>query len=474
VILRIWMAAMLGAMVLPGQVVLVSVNPANAVESAIGAGGYNYGPVAAGDSVDVRFHARNTGTGTITITNLTVVNSITSSNFAIVNTSSTPYTVPPGGGPGSVMAIFVRFSGTALSSYSATLRVTYTDSAATATTLSATLLATVVPAPIVTVSPPCTGPDTLKNISFGRIVLGSKTACTLLVQNPPGAPAVAVTLAGSSFTASFGNSMTVGTGLSASPVLTFTPAAAASFSGSLTVGTRTYTLAGTGFSLPLPTPVWTFDSSVFLSGEQHTLAIGFATPSPVTASGFVTLTFTPAAAKIANDVAIAFVATSQRVVSFTVNAGDTALLLNGRSSVVFATGTSAGNTVFTLNAGAFGVAGEASTMIALAPAPLRILAASSTARANDLDVVVTAFDNTYTAGPMSFTFYDRGGNALGSAIAADFSSNFSTYYQGQSGGSSFLMRVSFPVTGDATAIGAVEATLNNAAGAARTGRLCFP
>jgi hypothetical protein len=456
------------AWTLQGQVILYSVNQANAVETPVGAA-YDYGQIAAGDSVDVRFHARNMSSGLITITNLRIVGA----NFTIVNTSSTPYGVPPGGGPASVMAIFVRFSGTVLSSYSATLQVTYTDSSSTSTTMSAQLLATVVPAPIVSIGPPCAGPDANKNISFGRVVQGTKVVCSLSVQNP-GTQALGVILSGAGFTANFGTSATVGAGLGITGSLTFTAATASSYSGTLTVGARTYTLSGVGFSQPLPTPIWTFDRPTILSGEQHTLAIGFATPSPINASGFVTLTFTPAVSKVTDDIAVQFVATSQRVVSFTVNAGDSALSLNGKPNVIFSTGTTAGKIVFAINAGVYGVTGDPTTTITLATAPISIAASSATSRANDLDVIVSGFDNTYTTGPMSFIFYDRNGNPMGGPIAADFSSNFSAFYQGQKGGSTFLMRVSFPVTGDASAVGAVEATLNNATGPARTGRLGFP
>jgi hypothetical protein len=371
------------------------------------------------------------------------------------------------------MAIFVRFSGAAIASYTATLQVTYTDASSTASVVSAALVANVVPAPIVGVGPPCTGPDANKNVDFGRVVQGSKVTCSWSVQNP-NTQALPIALSGAGFTASFGSSTTVGAGLTGTFSLTFTAATASNFAGTLTVGPRTYTLSGAGFSQPLPTPVWTFDNSTFSSGEQHTLSIGFATPSPVTASGFVTMTFSPAAANVTDDVAVEFVATSQRVASFTVNAGDMGLTLAGLHSIIFSTGTTAGKIVFTINPGAYGITGDATTTLSIGSAPIHITAASTTSRANDLDVVITGFDNTYTAGPMSFAFFDRSGNQMGGLVPADFSASFSAYFRGQSGGSAFLMRISFPVTGDASTVGGVEATFNNAAGAARTGRLSFP
>lgn len=452
------------------EVVLVSVNPANAVVSSIPAAGYDWGQVAAGDTVEQVLEAQNISTGQITIVNISVTGPNAINFNETEHTSSTPYVVPPGGN----MEIWVDFSGTAISSYSATLNVTYTDSSLATTTISVNLLATVVPSPTVRVDPPCTGPDVNHNISFGRILEGTQATCNLYVLNPPGNAALPVILSGAAFTSSFGSGITVGSGLTSSATLTFMAATASSFAGTLTVGTRTYALAGVGYSQPLPTPIWKFDSTSFLSGEQHTLAIGFATPSPVTASGFVTLTFAPTVSAVSDDVSVVFVATSQRVVSFTVNTGDSALTLNGQPGIVFGTGTTAGHITFTINAGAYGITGQTNTTLTVAPAIISLTETSATSRANELDVVVTGFDNTYTAGPMSFTFYDTNGNQIGGAIAADFSSNFAAFYQGQVGGSTFLMRVSFPVTGNVATVGSVQATLNNAAGSVGTGSLAFP
>lgn len=462
------------------EVVLVSVNPATSAVSSIPAIGYNWGQVAAGDTKEVVFEAQNISAAPITITNITV----SGPNAPYFNETLHTSSIPAGGWPVSLagdMEIWVDFpappSGIAMpvpGSYSATLNVTYTDTSLATNTVSVNLLATVVPAPTVTVDPPCTGPDVNHNISFGKILQGTQATCNLYVLNPPGNAALPVTLSGTGFTASFGSGMTVGSGLSASATLTFTAGAASTFSGTLTVGTRTYALSGVGYSQPLPAPVFTFDRPTVRSGEQHTLAIGLATPSPVTASGFVTLAFAPTVSAESDDVAVVFVATSQRVVSFTVNKGDSALTLNGQPNVVFGTGTTAGRITFTVNAGAYGITGQTSTTLTVAPAAITIIQASATSLINELDVLVSGFDNTYTAGPMSFTFYDTNGKPIGSPITADFSANFSAFYQGQAGGSTFLMHVMFPVTGSVATVGSVQASLNNAAGSVSTGSLAFP
>ena len=144
---------------LQAQIVLYSLD--GITPSPLGAV-YGYGQVAAGDSKIVRFRALNTGTASITITLLKVINN-TGAGFSIVNSSSTPFVVAPG----NAMDFFAGFSATAVTSYSATLQV-----GTASQTVTAILLATVVPAPTLSVAAPCTGPDANATISFGRILAG--------------------------------------------------------------------------------------------------------------------------------------------------------------------------------------------------------------------------------------------------------------------------------------------------------------
>jgi hypothetical protein len=64
---------------------------------------------------------------------------------------------------------------------------------------------------------------------------------------------------------------------------------------------------------------------------------------------------------------------------------------------------------------------------------------------------------------MTFTFTYVSGQAL-PAIRADFSQDFRTFFTKAQAGSAFQVRVSFPITGDASAIGSVDVQFNNAAG----------
>lgn len=432
---------------------------------------YGYGQVAAGDSMIVRFRALNTGTTSVTITCLSVQNT-TGAGFAIVNSSSTPFVVAAG----QPMDFFVGFSATAITSYAATLQVgtgTATD-ACGGTIESAILLATVVPAPILSVVAPCTGPDVNKNISFGRIAQATQESCTLSIQNPfPQDLTVSpLIVTGAAFTTSSGNAVTIAAGQSASFKIQFSPATGSAYSGTLTVGTRTYALAGTGFSPPLSSLIWNFDSIKIGSGEQHTLSVQLSAPATVTAAGTMTLTFSPSITTVADDAAVQFVSTSTRVASFAVNVGATAITLNAQPNIVFSTGTTAGTITFTVDSGIYGLSGSPSTSVTTGPAPVALASSSATSRANELDVVISGFDNTYSIGSISFAFVDRSGTPIAS-IPADFSADFQTFFKGQNG-SSFLMRVSFPVTGDVSQVGGVTVMLNNAAGVVTTPSLQFP
>lgn len=453
---------------LEAQVVLYSLN--GIAPSPLGSV-HGYGQVAAGDTMIVRYRALNTGTASVTITCLNVKNT-TGAGFAIVNSSSTPFVVAAG----QPMDFFVGFSATAITSYAATLQVgtgTATD-ACGGTIESAILLATVVPAPILSVAAPCTGPDSNKNISFGRIVQGRQEACTLSIMNPfPQALTVSpLVVTGAAFSTTSGNAVSIAAGQSVSFTIQFSPATGSAFSGTLTVGTRTYLLAGTGFSPPLSSLVWNFDSTTIGSGEQHTLSLQLSTAATVTAAGTMTLTFSPSVKAVADDAAVRFVATSTRAASFAVNAGATAITLNAQPNIVFSTGTTAGTLTFTVDSGIYGLSGSPVTSLTTAPTPVALSSSAVTRRANELDVVISGFDNTYSIGSMSFAFVDRSGTAIAS-IPADFSTDFQTFFKGQTG-SSFLMRASFPVTGDATQVGGVTVVLNNVAGAVTTPRLKFP
>jgi hypothetical protein len=89
-------------------------------------------------------------------------------------------------------------------------------------------------------------------------------------------------------------------------------------------------------------------------------------------------------------------------------------------------------------------------------------------------VRVTGFDNTRTAGPLTFTFFDAAGNAVApGAIHADATPGFASYFQNSGLGGVFLLTAAFPVTGNPSQVGAFQVQIANSAGTAQTARTVF-
>jgi hypothetical protein len=102
-------------------------------------------------------------------------------------------------------------------------------------------------------------------------------------------------------------------------------------------------------------------------------------------------------------------------------------------------------------------------------AQVQITSITAQAHAPNLVVTVDGYDNTYTAGPLSFTFYNTSGGVIGSAIAVDASSNFHNYFFGSgSDGGAFQLQASFPVNGDVTQVGSVSMSIQNSSGTTTT------
>ena len=429
---------------------------------------FDFFQVAAGDAKTVHFRARNTGSSAVTITTLCVGPTgascpVTASNyFSVVNSSSPPQVIAPA----NSMDFYVRFSAAVVNNYTATLLVNAQQ---------VNLTAAAVPAATLSVASPCTGPDVTATISFGRVAQNGQVVCVFTIKNPNAQDlAVPVALTGAAFSGLISNSITVPANQSIPITFTFTATSAAILTGTLVTGTRSYTLSGTGFSAPVPAPSLTFDAATFSSGEQHTLTVSLPSPSTVTTTGTLTLSFSSQATGITDDAAIMFVATGSRAANYAITAGSTAITINGKSSITFSTGTTAGKITFAMTAGIYGFAGDPTTTRALAPMPIAISATGASRKTGEVDVSITGFDNTYTAGAMTFTFYDKSGTIVGQPVNADFTANFVRLYQNQTVGSGFIMGVAFPVTGDATVVGSVDVALKNSAGTTKASRLSFP
>ena len=185
--------------------------------------------------------------------------------------------------------------------------------------------------------------------------------------------------------------------------------------------------------------------------------------APASASGFVNLAFLPDSAVVTDDPAIVFLATGTRSLPFSISQGSTQITINNQTSAIFQTGTSSGRIRFTLSG--ITTDGDPTTLLTIPASSLSIDTATATRRAGNLDIALIGFDNTYSAGAMTFTFLDASGAALPpGAIHADFTPDFRAFFAKTQAGSAFQVRISFPVTGDTSGIGSVDVQLTNAAG----------
>jgi hypothetical protein len=445
------------------QLALVTYDGTNT--SPVGAT-YNFGTIAAGDTQSVVFRVVNNSTSPM------VVQAPAVSGFGFTITAvngTTPYSIPPAPSPLNFLAFTVQFTGSLVASYSASLQVAG---------ISTILLATVVPAPSLTIFPPCTGNNSTGAIQFGSLQNGTVHLCNLSVQNSNAQPLVISKI---SVTGAFQGSniqtlpVTLAPGQATTFVIQVTPSCGTTaIQGALVVNTRSYPITGSGLDPLLPKPSITFDAQTFASGEQHALTMTLPSPAVCAVNGLVNLTFVPKVnGAVSDDAAVEFLAGSTRTLPFRTSANSTQVSINGQSSAMFQTGTTAGKITFTLSQAQ--INGDPTTSVVIPPATISLEGATaSNQRTGELDVAVEAYDNTYSAGSMSFTFFDSSGKMIGSPMNADFTSQFKSYFvQQQNTGSAFLMRVSFPVGGNQALVGTVMATLTNAAGQVQTGSLTF-
>jgi len=420
---------------------------------------FDAGSAAAGDSLEIRFRVRNQGTSSASLTIL----SVAGAGFALTARPTLPYALIPG----AFVEFRVGFSLPGVGTSSAVVTANSASTMVRATSIVVAEVAQVISGTRVVVPNGAT-------IDLGRIERGQSSAQQMFLHNPGSSPLQVALLSttGEGFSSTFGP-FTLPAGAWQEFAVSFFPTRTGDFTGSLKVDQRTFVLRGLGFDPPLPRPSVFIDSGQVKSGEQHQVSLRFGAPSPVSGAGTLQMFFDSAISTASGDPAVQFVKTSTRSASFTVVAGESQARFGTDSSAVFQTGTTAGALRFQISITGQGVAND--LVLPVAPAPILLDTISPTRRIDALDLKLSGFDNTYSAGSATFTFFDSAGRAIDpGAIKADFTSDFKTYFASSGVGSAFQMRVSFPVSGDSSQVASVEAELINAVGATRTQRIAFP
>ncbi len=431
-----------------------------ATETAVGAV-VNVGTASPGDTVEVRFRVRNIGTGPATLTTL----SLAGDGFSISAAPSLPYIIAPyTGSPASEAEFRVAFSPTDVASYDAFLLVD---------TINIILQGTGAPSALLTLAGSTTPLAAGAIIDFGSVASGNTKSLTFTLSNPGSAGITVNTLSvtGASFKGPIGAPapISLAPGQSLPFQITFQPTSGQSSQGTLAVDQRSFVLTGQGLNPPLPSATIVLGASVGTSAQQNTISISLASASQVSATGTLTMKFQPSVQGVTDDPAIQFLSGPLRQATISVSPGDTTAKFDGNQpDLAFQTGTTAGTITFTLTL----PNGTQQTSLPILPAAVTIETATSVRRIGEIDVSITAFDNTYSASQLGFTFYDKSGAIMQPGlIHVDATSDFKQYFASTQTGGSFSMLAAFPVTGDASLIVGATVQVTNTVGATTTARI---
>jgi hypothetical protein len=316
-------------------------------------------------------------------------------------------------------------------------------------------------------------PQTATPIDFGQVTSGTSgtSMLTFTVTNPITSfdaitvPSLTVTGGGFALTGAPTVPVSIQPGQSISFQVIFSGSTSGHYSGVLAIGARQFSLIGQSVTSPLPDLSLRLDVEPLTSQHQVHLSIQLASPSPVIAIGELSMQFTPSVNNVDGDPAVYFLATSGTKLQVTVAKGAQTATYNGQSALTFQTGTTAGTLTFTV---AFPDKAPLTQTFTIAPEQIQITSSKAVRQAPNLVITLNGYDNTYSVGNLTFTFYDTSGHVLSSSpLAAHVVANdFHQYFFGPADvGGAFSMQASFPVlNGDATQVGSVGVKLTNSVG----------
>jgi hypothetical protein len=255
--------------------------------------------------------------------------------------------------------------------------------------------------------------------------------------------------------------ISIAPGTSISFTLTFAAATSGTYTGSLSIGTRQFSLRGLTVISPFPSFSLQLSTQPLLSQQQANLTIQFSTPAIIAGTGTLTMKFVPSVANVADDPAVVFLATNSRQLSVKLAIGAQTATYNGQSAIAFQTGTTAGTLTFTLE---FVNTAPYSQAFTITPATIHVTSVTAVRQNPNLLVTINGYDNTYSAGQLSFTFHDLSGNTI-APVTVNAATSFQQYFftNNQAGGA-FALQASFPVQGDVTQVGSVVIGLTNSQG----------
>lgn len=414
------------------------------------------GVTPAGDTLDTTFRLRNHGMAAVTLVRLRAAGT----GFSVRNYPPLPHIMAPG----TNVDFTVRFLPAGPGSYSANLQVNDDF----------TLLRATSPAGL-TILLDHDGVRTVLStdtpVDFGRFERGGTASRTFVLCNGTNTPqgVDSITVNGPHFQGPEGIAVPVllAPGESAAFMVALRPSRSGVLQSQLRIDKRTFLLEAFVQEPPFPRPEIVVPADT-ASGRHGKLQVRLGEASRARGSGTLTMTFTPAAAGLA-DPAVMFLASGSRIQSISVNEGDSFATVQGSPDIAIQTGTTAGTLAFRLELGAH----THEAAVNLAQIPVGIDSAAGTRITNGLELKLTGFDNTRSAGEMVFTFYDPAGRVIGAPVRADAAAIFRDYFNTATLGGIFALQAIFPVAGNSADIATMEIEIRNAAGTAKSERVQF-
>jgi len=459
VIGRLTLLAALGAAVAAGQLQLFFREVPGSERPAGQA--LDFGSVPSGDVREIPLRIRNLGDASVTLRRFRI--RPPGSPFALDGHPSIPHLVAPGWN----VDFRVRFRPPGFGNWSAVLEINE---------LSFLLVGHSPPTATLAVEDqgqfrPLPAGDT---VVFGPIERAGRLSRKFRLMSPPEA-AVTVT-AISLDTGPFESSdlprmpLTLGPGEAAEFTITFAPVRAGIHRSVFRVEERTFLLEGVAYDPPLPRPTILLEPETLGSARQARVRLTLPVAAPASGTGELAIEFQPSVQPAGEDGAILFVNTGRRSIPFTVREGEAAARFGGEEAAVLQTGTTAGTLVLVARLGAHTVRHT----VQIPATPVVIDSAAGRRGARELEVEIRGFDNSRSAGELTFTFYDTQGRPLaGQPIRADVSEAFRRYFESTTVGGMFALTARFPVSGDPSLVGAVEVQFASAPGPSAKRRIPF-
>jgi len=374
-----------------------------AVETPAGAR-LDCGTVANGDFGDLRLRIRNSSTKPEVLRSAFV----SGTGFSVENIVALPYSVPAG----LNVDFRIRFRPTGAGSYSGMFTVNEKSWFVSGRSPEAATL--LVDGATVTGAIP---------VDFGRIERGSKSSRKFVLRNSTGVRLVVKSVSveqGAFSIAPLALPLELANGAEGAFEVLYAPLRSGVHRSNLEVDGRAIALEGMATEPPFPEAQLKLLSSSMVSGEQARIGISFASASRATGSGLLTVT------GLSGDAAVQFVANSSRSLRVTVREGDTDLMVNGLKEIYLQTGTTAGRLTVE-----FELDGRKTSLSRdIAPSGVNVESLSALRTSSGVQLRMLGFDNTRSAGPLAFYFYDAAGALIGGQpVTADASNLFRQYFR---------------------------------------------